>query len=76
ILANMYELGMGKQRDILQAINWYKKASQNGYGVASNNLGTIFWAGNNEIAPDKLAAKKWYSLAREQGFMHTPILKD
>ncbi len=74
VIPNMYELGMGRNRDIAQAIYWYKKASGNGYGVASNNLGGIFLAGDEGIEVDAAKAKQWYSLARKQGFTHTPAL--
>ncbi len=76
IIANMYQLGMGRNRDISQAINWYKKSSQNGYGVASNNLGSIFLAGDDGIEADLSKAKEWYSLARKQGFINTPALEN
>ncbi|MGB3693603.1 MAG: tetratricopeptide repeat protein [Spirulinaceae cyanobacterium] len=76
IIANMYQLGMGRNRDIFQAVNWYKKASENGYGVASNNLGGIFLTGDDGIEVDQSEAKEWYSLARKQGFINTPALEN
>ncbi len=76
ILANMYHLGMGRDKDTFQAIYWYKRASENGYGVASNNLGGIFLTGDNEVEAEPSEAKKWYSLARKQGFPNTPTLEN
>ena len=76
IIANMYQLGMGRNRDISQAVYWYEKSSQNGYGVASNNLGGIFLAGDDGIEAALSKAKEWFSLARKQGFKHTPALED
>ncbi len=74
IVANMYELGLGLERDILEAVQWYKKSAAQGYGVASNNLGTIFMSGNVSIAIDRIEAEIWYQKARKQGFLHSPNL--
>lgn len=30
IIANMYHLGLGLERDVLEAVKWYKKISQTG----------------------------------------------
>ncbi len=72
IVANMYELGLGLERDVLEAVRYYKKSAKQCYGVASNNLGTIFTIGNGTIAVDSTEAEKWYQKARKQGFLHSP----
>jgi TPR repeat protein len=72
IVANMYHLGLGLDQNISQAIDWYRKSAEQGYGVASNNLAGIFKVGVHGDDPDSAAAEYWYGKAREQGFLHTP----
>ncbi len=73
IIANMYHLGLGLDRNGSEAIKWYMLSAKKGYGVASNNLAEIFRAGSCDVAPDQAAAEKWYHKARKQGFLHTRI---
>lgn len=70
IVANMYQLGLGLERDVLEAVRWYEKSAEQGYGVASNNLAGIFTMGDQGIAIDRTEAEKWYQKAKEQGFLH------
>lgn len=73
IIGNMYDLGLGLETDSLEAVEWYKKSAGQGYGLASNNLGTIFKSGREGIPMDQLESNKWYQKARDQGFMHSPL---
>ena len=70
IVANMYHLGLGLERDVPEAVKYYKKAAAQGYGVASNNLGTIFTIGDGDIAIDRVEAEKWFQKSKEQKFLH------
>ncbi len=72
VVANMYHLGLGLKRNVLEAVKYYKKSAAQGYGVASNNLGTIFTIGDGSIVIDSIEAEKWYQQARKQGFLHNP----
>ena len=72
IVANMYHLGLGLERNILEAIDYYKKSAAQVYGVASNNLGTIFTIGDGVIDVEQIEAEKWYQKSRKQGFLHSP----
>lgn len=74
IIGNMYELGLGLESNVLEAVEWYRKSALQGYGVASNNLGTIFNSGHEGIPIDQAESNKWYQKAREQGFMHSPLI--
>lgn len=74
IIGNMYDLGLGLERDIIKAVEWYRKSAEQGYGLASNNLGTIFKSGREGILMDRVESNKWYQKAREQGFMHSPLI--
>jgi len=73
IIASMYHLGLGREMMILEAIKWYIKSAEQGYGVASNNLAGIYLCGADGVAADRTEADKWFQKAREQGFSHTPI---
>lgn len=72
IIGNMYDLGLGTDSNLHEAIRWYKKSSEQGYGVASNNLGTIYYSGREGIDINRTKASEWYQKARKQGFMHSP----
>lgn len=71
LIGNMYQLGLGLERDVLEAVKWYKKSAKQGYGVASNNLAEILMVGDQGVAIAQAEAEKWYQKAREQGFLHT-----
>lgn len=72
IVANMYHLGLGLEKNVLEAVRWYQKSAIQDYGVASNNLGGIFAIGDRDIAIDRTEAEKWYQKAKNQGFLHSP----
>jgi|SRR4028118_1685315 len=76
IIASMYHLGLGPEKMISEAIKWYIKSAEQGYGVASNNLAGIYLWGADGVAADRTEADKWFQTAREQGFSHTPISTD
>src|ERR1700726_3862825 len=60
IIGNFHDLGLaGRLVDTNEAMKWYRRASAQGNGLASNNLGTIaFMQGDEE------GAKRWYEKAR------------
>ncbi|WP_041225825.1 hypothetical protein [Crinalium epipsammum] len=60
----------------LEAINWYKKSSLQGYGVASNNLAGMLLAGCDRTSASTFEADKLFRIAREQGFLHAPQSSD
>jgi len=74
LMGNMYQLGLGVEKNVSSAINWYVKASVGGNAIAANNLGGIYLVGDDGIPPDANQAQKWYSRARELGFEHTPAV--
>ena len=71
MIANMYHLGLGMETNMLEAVEWYKKSAEQGYGVASNNLAEIFEIGDDCIEADRTEAIRLRKQAREQGFLHT-----
>lgn len=72
-IANIYHLGLGVERNILEAIKWYVKLSDRGYAIASHNLAGIYLSGDQGITADPIEADKWFQKAKEQGFLHSPI---
>ena len=66
LIGNMYQLGLGLERNVLEAVKWYKKSANQGYSVASNNLAEIFMVGDQGVAIAPAEAEKWYQKARKQ----------
>lgn len=67
LVGSLYQLGLGVAVDEAKAIAWYEKASAQGYGLATNNLATMF-----SVQGQIEESKQLYHLAKEQGFEHTP----
>lgn len=67
LIGNMYQLGLGLDRDVSEAVKWYKKSANQGYGVASNNLAEILMVGNQDVAIAPAEAEKWYQKAKNKG---------
>ncbi len=68
MVGNYYDLGLGGwSANLEEATKWYTKSSNQGYGAASNNLGSLCARQGNSAQ-----AKAWYTKAREQGFKHSP----
>jgi TPR repeat protein len=67
MLGSLYQLGLGTAIDRSEAMRWYRAASGQGSGVASSNL-----AGMLEMDGQPAEAERYYDLARQQGFSHTP----
>lgn len=72
IIGSMYDLGLGIESNVLEAVKWYNKSASQGYAVASNNLGTIYYSGKEGIVRNRAKASEWYQKARQQGFLHSP----
>ena len=62
MVAYMYGVGQGVERDISEAVKWYLPFAQQGHVIAQNNLGTFLLSENLE------EAIKWLLAAAEQNF--------
>jgi TPR repeat protein len=62
----MYEKGEGVNQDKGQAVQWYRKAAEQGYANAQYNLGVIYDKGDG-VSQDKGQAVQWYRIAAKQG---------
>ncbi len=65
-LAQLYRLGRGIQRDLVQARRWYERAAERGYGPAQYQLG-VLWERGDGVPADATEARGWYVRAAQQG---------
>ena len=63
----IYQFGFGREIDVHAAIYWHKLASAQGYGPSSDNLGSIFTFGWEDVPEDREKGREYYALARDQG---------
>ncbi|HRU97403.1 MAG TPA: hypothetical protein P5092_08265 [Ruminococcus sp.] len=68
IIGWMYDTGHGVEKDKTKAVEWYRKATEQGYAYAQCNLGTMYSNGYG-IEQDKTKAVEWYRKAAEQGYV-------
>jgi hypothetical protein len=62
----MYENGRGVAKDDAEAVQWYRKAAEQGYALGQNNLGVMYRDGRG-VARDDALAVSWLRKAAEQG---------
>ncbi len=66
-LGYMYKSGQGVEQDYVKAVEWYRKAAEQGYALAQCNLG-VCYANGQGVKQDYTEAVKWYRKAAEQGY--------
>ena len=71
-LGEMYEEGKGVRRNYRLAVEWYRKAAEQGNDYAQCNLGECYENGDG-VTKDISEAVKWYRKAAAQG---NPYAKD
>jgi TPR repeat protein len=64
-----YDLGHGVAADPAVAVQWYRKAAEQGHANAQHNLGNLYEVAQG-VSPDYAltAAATWYRRAAEQGY--------
>jgi TPR repeat protein len=62
----MYDNGTGVAQDDAAAVSWYRKAADQGYASAQNNLGVMYDNGTG-VAQDYVQAHKWFNLGAASG---------
>jgi TPR repeat protein len=65
-LGEMYEIGVGVPEDDRKAVEWYKKAAEQGYADGQYNLGRMYEIGRG-IPKNLKKAVELYKKAAEQG---------
>jgi uncharacterized protein len=58
--------GKGVAEDQMEAVKWYRKAAEQNFVLAQDNLGICFLKGDG-VAEDLVEAYKWLLLAARQG---------
>jgi hypothetical protein len=61
-----YFNGQGVAQDYKEAVNWFRKAAEQGHAMAQFNLGRMYYDGQG-VAQDFKEAVNWYRKAAEQG---------
>jgi TPR repeat protein len=62
----MYDSGISIDKNPREAVYWYRRAADQGYAPAQNNLGVLYDQGVG-VPKDPEQAMRWYRLAAEQG---------
>ena len=62
----MYDEGRGVARDDRKAVEWFRKAANQGHAFAQNNLGWMYKEGRG-VARDDRKAVEWYRKSANQG---------
>ena len=63
----MYYNGEGVDEDFVLAAQWYRKAADQGCGIAQYNLGVCYHNGQG-VCQSLDQAKEWYYEAAKQGY--------
>ena len=66
-LGYMYEMGLGVNKNYIEAVKYYRKAAAKGYAVAMFNLGEAYSSGTG-VVQDKAQAADWYRKAASKGY--------
>lgn len=64
-MGNRFRRGEDSARDYRKAVHWYRKAAEQGFAGAQNNLANMYEEGHG-VAQDFSEAAKWYRRAAEQ----------
>src|SRR5215470_9401223 len=59
-LGNMYFIGSDVPQDCAEAVNWYRKAAEQGYALAQFHLGLMYDEGGQGVPEDRAEAVNWY----------------
>ena len=71
-LPRFYETGRGVAQDPVEAAQWYRKAAEQGYGPAQNNLG-VFYRSGIGVPNNLVEAYKWLTLSAAQGIEEAKV---
>jgi TPR repeat protein len=73
MVALCYHRGVGVERDVKEAMKWYRLAAEQGDPAAAGNLGVIL-LGGSVGSPDPVEGMKWLRKGAEAGDPTTQIL--
>ena len=69
----MYAKGWGVQKELAEAVKWYRKAAEEGLEIAQHYLGLAYINGEG-VVPNDAEAAKWFKRAAEQGFSRSQYM--
>jgi len=61
-IAIQYKSGTGVARSLLKAIEYHRKAWDEGFYTAASNLASIYREGGQDVSPDRQQALEWLNL--------------
>jgi uncharacterized caspase-like protein len=67
---DMYYYGRDVPQSDTEAVQWYRKAADQGFALGQANLGFMYDKGRGGLAQNYTDAVKWNRLAADQGFAH------
>lgn len=65
-LGALFLEGRGVERDVGEALKWFRQAALRGVALSQHNLGALYLKGE-VVARDAAEAGKWFRMAAEQG---------
>jgi len=71
----MYYSGEGVPQDSAQAVQWYRKAAEQGYAKAQYHLGLLYRNGDG-VPKELVTAYMWFSLVAVQGIESARTKRD
>ena len=63
----MHEQGIGVDQDLGEAVNWYRRAAEQGYVAAQYSLGVGYYKGDG-LPQDHVLAHVWANVAATNGY--------
>lgn len=66
-LGSFYAQGLGTPKNISAAIEWWKKAAEQGHAISMYYIATSYLDGNNGIPVDKATALYWLTKSSDYG---------
>ena len=72
----MFQTGLGTDKDITKAVEFFIRAAENKNHRAELQLGRNFLLGVADIEPDREKGREWLSLSAEHGNGHAQKLLD
>jgi TPR repeat protein len=71
----VYANGQGVLQDYAEAVHLYRRAAEQGYANAQNNLGTMYANGHGVVKSDVLA-HMWFNITSANGGEKAPANRD
>jgi TPR repeat protein len=74
-LADLYESGLGVNRDFLEATKWYRRAARQGHTISQHMIGLTYAYGLG-VPRNMVEAYMWLDLAAASGDLNAGALRD